>query len=59
MVYTGKYGVINKTHPKIMGYWIVNYFSGAFTLQEYITIDGQVIKADELSVRPEYFSIMK
>ena len=39
-----------------MGYYVIKYVSDTFTLQEYTTIDFQVNKYVELSVRAKHLS---
>ena len=37
----GKYGAINAVDTPAMGYYVINYLSELYTLQEYQTIDGK------------------
>ena len=59
LVHTGKYGVINTTDLKKMGYYVENYLYGALILQEYTNIERQLNKPYELLVRTEYLSSIK
>ena len=54
-----KYGDINVPHPTKKGYYVIKYLYETYTIQEDQTKYGQVIKAGELVVKSEYFSIMK
>ena len=56
LVYTGIYGAINITDIETMEYYVIRYVSDTFTLQEYTTIDCQVNKYIELSVREKHLS---
>ena len=51
LVQTCKYGAINTNDTKTMRYYVVKYVSDTFTLQEDTTIDCQVNKSIELSIR--------
>ena len=51
LVQTGKYGSINAADLTTIGYYVVKYVSYTFTLEEYITTDGKVSRADEMLVR--------
>ena len=42
-----------------MGYYILNYVSDTFTLQEDITTYGKVSRVGEISVQSEYLSSTK
>ena len=54
LVQSGKYGDISTKDTTIIGYYyIVNYVSGDFILQEDIATDRQASKAGELAVRAE------
>ena len=44
LVQLGKYGAINASDPTTMGYYVINYLSEPYTLQEYQTTYGQVIR---------------
>ena len=47
---SGKYGAINTTDTSTNGFYVIMFTSGAYTLQENTTIDGQIITAGELVV---------
>ena len=50
LVQTGKHGAINVEGPTIMGYYVLDYVSDAFTLQEDTTTYMQVSISGELVV---------
>ena len=56
LVKTVKYGAVNETDTKTIGYYDIKYISDTFILQEYITIDVQVRKYVELVFRATYIS---
>ena len=45
LVESGKYGAINTTDTPTNGFYVIMFTSGAYTLQENTTIDGQIIIA--------------
>ena len=51
---SGKYGAINKTETSTNGFYVIMFTSGAYTIQENTTIDGQIITAGELVVKAQY-----
>ena len=51
---SGKYGAINTTDTSTNGFYVIMFTSGAYTLQENTTIDGQIITAGELVVKAQY-----
>ena len=59
LVQLGKYGAINASDPNTMGYYVINYLSESYTLQEHQTSDGKVSKSGEFLVKSEYLSLMK
>ena len=48
LIQLGKYDAINTAYPTPMGYYVINYLSEPYTLQEYQTTNGQVSKKVEL-----------
>ena len=48
LVKSGKYGAIKTTDTSTKRFYVIMFTSGAYTLQENITIDGQIITAGEL-----------
>ena len=56
---SARYGAMNKIYPNILGYYVVNYVSGAYTSQEENTFDGKIIKADEIVVKAKYLICTK
>ena len=56
LVQTRKYGAINAEDPTALRYYVMNYVSDNFALQEDITMDGRVSKSGELIVWSEYLS---
>ena len=51
---SGMYGAINKDDTTTNGFYVIQFLSDAYTLQNNTTIDGQVISADELFVKEKY-----
>ena len=45
LVESGKYGAINTTDTSANGFYVNMFTSGAYTLQENTTIDGQILIA--------------
>ena len=43
LVESGKYGAINTTDTLTNGFYVIMVKSGAYTLQENTTIDGQIL----------------
>ena len=59
LVESGKYGPINTTDTSTNGFYVIMFLSGAYTLQEDTTIDGQIITAGELVVNAKYLCSMQ
>ena len=59
LVESGKYGSINTTDTSTDGFYVIMFTSGAYTLQENTTIDGQIITAGELVVKAKYLCSMQ
>ena len=51
IVQLGKYDAINEEDTTTMGYYVRKYLYKPFTMQEYQTTDGQVIKSGKLVVK--------
>ena len=45
LVESGKYGSINTTDTATNGFYVIIFTSGAYTLQDNTTIDGNIITA--------------
>ena len=56
---SGKYGGINTTDTSTNGSYVIMFTSGAYTLQENTTIDGQILIAGELVVNEKYLCSMQ
>ena len=56
---SGKYGSINTTDTSTNGFYVIMFTSGVYTLQENITIDGQIVTASELVVKAQYLCSMQ
>ena len=54
LVESGTYRSINTTDTSTNGFYVIMFTSGAYTLQENTTIDGQIITAGELVVKAQY-----
>ena len=54
LVESSKYGAINTTDTSTNGFYVIMFTSGAYTLQENTTIDGQILIAGELVVNAKY-----
>ena len=59
LVESGKYGAINTTDTSTNGIYVIMFTSGAYTLQENTTINGQILIAGELVVNAKYLSSMQ
>ena len=59
LVESGKYGAINTTDTPTNEFYVIMFISGAYTLQENTTIDGQIITAGELVVKAQYLCSMQ
>ena len=56
LVKSGKYGTINTAETSTDGYYVINFISEAYTLQNNATIDGKIITAGESFVKAKYLS---
>ena len=56
---SGKYGAINKTDTSTDGFYVIMCKTGAYTLQENMKIDEQIINAGELVDKAKYFCSMQ
>ena len=59
LVESGKYGAINTTDTSTNGFYVIMFTSGAYTLQENIKIDGQIITAGVLVFKAQYICSMQ
>ena len=59
LVEPGKYVDINTTDTSTNGFYVIMFTSGAYTLQENKTIDGNVLIAGELVVNAKYLCSMQ
>ena len=59
LVESGKYGAINTTYTSTNVFYVIMFTSGAYTLQENTTIDGQILIAGELVVNAKYICSMQ
>ena len=59
LVESGKYGSINTTDTSTNVFYVIMFKTGAYTLQENTTIDGQIITAGELIVKAKYLCSMQ
>ena len=59
LVESGKYGAINTTDTSTNGFYVIMFTSGAYTLQENTTIDGQIITAGGFFVKAKYLCSMQ
>ena len=59
LVESGTYLDINTADTSTNGFYVIMFTSGAYTLQESTTIDGQIITAGELVVKAQYVCYMQ
>ena len=59
LVESVKYGSINTPDTSTNGFYVIMFKTGAYTLQENTTIDGQIITAGELVVKEKYICSMQ
>ena len=59
LVKRGRYGAISETYPTTMVCYFVKFISNTVILHEENIIDGQVLKACELSFITAYLSVMR
>ena len=59
LVESVNYVVINTTDTATDGFYVIMFTSGAYTLQENTSIDGQIITAGELVVKAQYLCSMQ
>ena len=53
------YGAINTYDITKNGFYVIQFISDAYTLQNNTTVDGQVISAGELVVKEQYLCYMQ
>ena len=56
VVMEGKYGVIGTDDFSCSGYYIIKFYLSPYTLQAYLSIDGQVISSGEMLCEGTYLS---
>ena len=54
LVQSGMYGAINTADNTTNGFYVIQFISEEYMLQNNTTIDEQVISADELVVKAQY-----
>ena len=59
LVQTGNYGDINTTDTDTMGYYVMKFVSGSYTLQEETIYYGKISTDGELFVKYEYINCMQ
>ena len=59
LVQSGMYGAIDKADNKSNGFYVIQFLSEAYTLQNNTTIDVQVIYPSELVVKSQYLCSMQ
>ena len=59
LVQSDMYGAINTDDTTENGFYIIQFISKAYTLQNDTTIDGQVISASDLVVKAQYLCLMQ
>ena len=59
LVQSDKYGAINKIETSTMGYYVINFFSEAYTLLEDTTCYGKIISSGELFIKAHYLSCIQ
>ena len=59
LVQSNKYGSTNTTYSTTMGYYVINCFSQAYTLQEDKTCDGKISTSGELVIIANYIRCMQ
>ena len=59
LVQLGMYGAINTSDNTKNGLYVIKFISEVYTLQKYITIDGQLISSGELVVKAQYLCSMQ
>ena len=59
LLHIGKYCAINAEYLTTLVYYVINYLSESYTLQEHLIINRQLSKAGEPVGKDEYLSFMK
>ena len=59
LVQSGMYGSINTYDTTKNGFYVIQFISEAYMIQNNTTIDGQVISSGELVVKAQYLSSMQ
>ena len=58
-VQSGMYGAINTDDTTKNGFYVIQFLSEAYTIQNNTTMDGQVISAGGLVFKAQYLCSMK
>ena len=59
LVQSGLYGAINTDDNTTNGFYVIQFLSEAYTLQNNTTIDGKFISTDELVFKAQYLCSMQ
>ena len=59
LVQSGMYGAINTDDTTTNVFYVIQFLSQEYTLQNNTTIDGKVISAGELVVKAQYLCSMR
>ena len=59
LVQPGKYDVINTADKTTNGFYVIQFISEAYTLQNNTKMDGQIIYAGELVFKAQYLRSMQ
>ena len=59
LVQSGMYGAINTDDTTTNGFYVIQFLSDSYTLQNNTTFYGQVISAGELVVKAQYLCSMQ
>ena len=59
LVQSGTYGVINTPETTTNGFYVIQFVSEAYRLQNNTNIDGKMMSAGELVVRAQYICSMQ
>ena len=59
LVQSINYGDMNKKYFTTMGYYVIKFFSGVYTIQEENTCDRQISTDGKIFVKAHYLICMK
>ena len=59
LVKSGMYGAINTDDTTTNRFYVIQFISEAYTIQNNATIDGQIISAGELVIKEKYLCSMQ